>query len=66
MAQPKNASVSYVREVPPEALGHVLTNGSVPKGYAAHLTFPHISSSMRVSWLSGRAFRTRFETPSTP
>jgi transcriptional regulator with XRE-family HTH domain len=34
----KNASVSYTREVPPEALGHVLVSDSVPKGYAAHLT----------------------------
>jgi Ni,Fe-hydrogenase III small subunit len=34
----KNASVSYVREVPPGTLGHALVSGSVPKGYAAHLT----------------------------
>lgn len=34
----KNASVSYVQEVPPETLGHALASGSVPKGYAAHLT----------------------------
>jgi transcriptional regulator with XRE-family HTH domain len=34
----KNASVSYVHEVPPDTLGHALVSGSVPKGYAAHLT----------------------------
>jgi len=34
----KNASVSYVQEVPPDTLGHALVSGSVPKGYAAHLT----------------------------
>ncbi|MBU3693729.1 MAG: helix-turn-helix domain-containing protein [Rhodocyclaceae bacterium] len=34
----KNASVSYAREVPPDALGHVLVSGSVPEDYAAHLT----------------------------
>jgi transcriptional regulator with XRE-family HTH domain len=34
----KNASVSYVQEVPPATLGHALVSGSVPKGYAAHLT----------------------------
>lgn len=34
----KNASVSYVREVPPDTLGHALVSGSVPKDYAAHLT----------------------------
>lgn len=34
----KNASVSYVQEVPPGTLGHALVSGSVPKGYAAHLT----------------------------
>lgn len=34
----KNASVSYVQEVPPDTLGQALVSGSVPKGYAAHLT----------------------------
>ena len=34
----KNASVSCVHEVPPEALGHALASGKVPKGYAAHLS----------------------------
>ena len=34
----KNASVSYVQEVPPDMLGHALVSGSVPKAYAAHLT----------------------------
>ena len=34
----KNASVSYAEEVPPDTLGHALVSGSVPKGYAAHLT----------------------------
>ncbi|WP_326539866.1 helix-turn-helix transcriptional regulator [Pseudorhodoferax sp.] len=34
----KNASVSHVDEVPPDALGRALVSGSVPKGYAAHLT----------------------------
>ena len=34
----KNASVSYVQEVPPDTLGHALVSGSVPQGYAAHLT----------------------------
>jgi transcriptional regulator with XRE-family HTH domain len=34
----KNASVSYVQEVPPDTLGHALVSGSVPKGYAAQLT----------------------------
>ena len=34
----KNASVSYVQEVQPDTLGHALVSGSVPKGYAAHLT----------------------------
>ncbi len=34
----KNASVSYVQEVPPDTLGHALVSGSVPKAYAAHLT----------------------------
>lgn len=34
----KNASVSYIREVPPDTLGHALVTGSVPNGYAAHLT----------------------------
>jgi Ni,Fe-hydrogenase III small subunit len=34
----KNASVSYVQEVPPNTLGHALVSGSVPKGYASHLT----------------------------
>jgi transcriptional regulator with XRE-family HTH domain len=34
----KNASVSYSQEVPPDALGHALVSGSVPEGYAAHLT----------------------------
>jgi hypothetical protein len=34
----KNASVSYVQEVPPDTLGHALISGNVPKGYAAHLT----------------------------
>ena len=34
----KSASVSYVQEVPPDTLGHALVSGSVPKGYAAHLT----------------------------
>ena len=33
----KNASVSYLQEVPPDTLGHALASGSVPKGYAAHL-----------------------------
>jgi hypothetical protein len=34
----KNASVSHLREVPPDTLGRALVSGSVPKGYAAHLT----------------------------
>lgn len=34
----KNASVSYVHEVPLEALGHALVSGNVPRGYAAHLS----------------------------
>jgi transcriptional regulator with XRE-family HTH domain len=34
----KNASVSYVQEVPPDTLSHALVSGSVPKGYVAHLT----------------------------
>ena len=34
----KNASVSTIREVPPDALGHALASGHVPKSYAAHLT----------------------------
>ena len=34
----KNASVSYVQEVPPDTLGRALVSGSVPKGSAAHLT----------------------------
>ena len=34
----KTASVSYVQEVPPDTLGYALVSGSVPKGYAAHLT----------------------------
>lgn len=34
----KNASVSYVQEVPPATLGHALVSGRVPDGYAAHLT----------------------------
>jgi transcriptional regulator with XRE-family HTH domain len=34
----KNASVSYAPEVPPATLGHALVSGSVPKGYAGHLT----------------------------
>jgi transcriptional regulator with XRE-family HTH domain len=34
----KSASVSYSREVPPDTLGRALVSGSVPKGYAAHLT----------------------------
>jgi hypothetical protein len=34
----KNAGVSHVQEVPPDTLGHALVGGSVPKGYAAHLT----------------------------
>ena len=34
----KNASVSHVQEVPPDTLGHALVSGSIPKGYAAHLT----------------------------
>ena len=34
----KNASVSYVHEVPPDTLSHALVSGSVPEGYAAHLT----------------------------
>jgi hypothetical protein len=34
----KNASVSYVQEVPPDTLGHALISGSVPTAYAAHLT----------------------------
>ncbi len=34
----KNASVSYAHEVPPDTLGHALVSGSVPNGYAAHLT----------------------------
>lgn len=34
----KNASVSYSNEVPPDALGHALVSGSIPDGYAAHLT----------------------------
>jgi transcriptional regulator with XRE-family HTH domain len=33
----KNASVSFIQEVPPDTLGHMVS-GSVPKGYAAHLT----------------------------
>ena len=33
-----NASVGYVQVVPPDTLGHALVSGSVPKGYAAHLT----------------------------
>ena len=34
----KNASVSHVREVPPDTLGHALASGRVPRAYAAHLT----------------------------
>lgn len=34
----KNASVSFAREVPPDALGQALVSGNVPKRYAAHLT----------------------------
>lgn len=34
----KNASVSHAREVPPDTLGHALASGSIPNGYAAHLT----------------------------
>lgn len=34
----KNASVSYAHEVPPDTLGHALVSGTVPIGYAAHLT----------------------------
>ena len=34
----KNASVSYVQEVPPDTLGRALVGVGVPKGYAAHLT----------------------------
>jgi transcriptional regulator with XRE-family HTH domain len=34
----KNASVSYVQEVPPSTLGRALVSGHVPEGYAAHLT----------------------------
>lgn len=34
----KNASVSYVQEVPPDTLAHALISGSVPTAYAAHLT----------------------------
>jgi|JRYF01.1.fsa_nt_gb transcriptional regulator with XRE-family HTH domain len=34
----KNASVSHVQDVPPDALSHALASGSVPTGYAAHLT----------------------------
>jgi hypothetical protein len=28
----KNASVSYVHEMPPDTRGHALVSGSVPKG----------------------------------
>jgi transcriptional regulator with XRE-family HTH domain len=34
----KNASVSFAHELSPDTLGHALVTGSVPKGYAAHLT----------------------------
>lgn len=34
----KNASLRYAQEVPPDALGHARVSGSVPEGYAAHLT----------------------------
>jgi hypothetical protein len=34
----KNVSVRLVQEVPPDTLGHALASGSLPKGYAAHLT----------------------------
>lgn len=40
----KNASVTYVREMSSEALGHALVSGSVSQGYAAHLTHQHDES----------------------
>ncbi len=42
----KNASVSTVREVQPDMLGHALVSGSLPKGCAAQLA--HLLDEARV------------------